>query len=116
MGITMSTRLLATTWTMAKAAYATKVVKASQEGSLPIDARPHECFECGWSLRQPGIENKHVILLIEAAPLAEDEPSHEDEEIVLIGCEGYWQINPNLVGISAPNWTWPYGTTPAGQF
>lgn len=23
---------------------------------------------------------------------------------VLIGCEGYWQINPNRLGIESPNW------------
>jgi hypothetical protein len=24
---------------------------------------------------------------------------------VIIGCEGYWQINPALVGIESPNWS-----------
>lgn len=25
-------------------------------------------------------------------------------ETVVIGCEGYWVINPNAVGIDSPNW------------
>jgi hypothetical protein len=27
--------------------------------------------------------------------------------VLVIGCEGYWVINPNLVGIDSPNWTHP---------
>ena len=24
--------------------------------------------------------------------------------VVVVGCEGYWVINPNVVGIPSPNW------------
>jgi hypothetical protein len=24
--------------------------------------------------------------------------------VVVVGCEGYWVINPNVVGIASPNW------------
>lgn len=27
-----------------------------------------------------------------------------DTPIMLIGCEGYLMINPNVLGVSAPNW------------
>lgn len=46
-------------------------------------------------------------------PRKEDDPEfyriHKTYEtewdiFVLIGCEGYWVINPNLLGIDAPNW------------
>lgn len=29
---------------------------------------------------------------------------HDGHEFVVVGCEGYFVVNPNLVGISSPNW------------
>lgn len=47
-----------------------------------------------------------------ACPECEQCPTPDDGEhimdatgsFVLVGCEGYWVVNPNVVGISAPNW------------
>lgn len=40
-----------------------------------------------------------------------DDPDHltiqdpiTDHQVVVIGCEGYWVINPNIIGIPSPNW------------
>lgn len=45
-----------------------------------------ECPEC---CGVEGYENLHTMI----------------GKIVLIGCEGYFVINPNAVGIDSPNWS-----------
>lgn len=34
------------------------------------------------------------------------DPNHvlTSDGYVVVGCEGYWTVNPNLVGVYAPNW------------
>lgn len=47
------------------------------------------CTECGHEPIAEGTESQHGML----------------DEFVLIGCEGYWLINPNAVGIYNPHWS-----------
>lgn len=46
---------------------------------------------------------------LEVDPLDADHivTDYEGDMLVLVGCEGFWCINPNLVGMSVPNWTYP---------
>lgn len=52
------------------------------------------CSECCEPVEQFGYaEDSHVFLERE-----------ESTPVVLIGCEGYLMINPNVLGIIKPNW------------
>ncbi len=71
------------------ARYVTAVYAALAHGApLPLTDR---CTECG---EVPGWPNEDHITL----------PRPDGSAAVVIGCEGYYLINPNLVGIDAPDW------------
>lgn len=57
------------------------------------------CTECGEAIDNmaPGERQFHVIA------------KKDGVEFVVIGCEGYWMLNPSAVGIHAPNWQAWYG-------
>lgn len=46
------------------------------------------CVECGAVPHAAGTEQDHVLY----------------RGYVLVGCEGYHQINPNALGLAAPRW------------
>jgi hypothetical protein len=52
------------------------------------------CPECGVDLQDDDADIEHLIITLTS-----------DTTAVVVGCEGYFVINPNLVGIDAPNWT-----------
>jgi hypothetical protein len=77
------------------ARYLVAVCTALDTGTLHPDARrTMTCPEC----------DDHVNLLHDSDHILWDGPGGP---VLIIGCEGYWVINPNLVGIDSPNWTHP---------
>ncbi len=64
-----------------------------------------------WLRSAPGTQSPIVEYLFNDCPECECEPSDDSDwhevyaGFVLIGCEGYWVINPNILpGFSSPNW------------
>ena len=55
------------------------------------------CPECQRTMT--GLDNDdHLVLRVPGA-------EHDDAQVfVVIGCEGYWVINPNVVGIKCDTW------------
>lgn len=76
-----------------EARYVLAVVEALVRETLPQEARTNECPECTGILR-PLDNSDHLIWASQAG----------DEVVVIIGCEGYWVVDPALVGIDSPNW------------
>lgn len=71
-------------------------VEALVAEKLPLEHRVSECPEC---CEEIDIFNtEHLIW------------GERDDVVIIIGCEGYWAIDPALVGIDSPNWQ------PAGQY
>jgi hypothetical protein len=81
------------------AAYLTRAAEALENAETRaalLDAYPHlgdECTECGTVIDRWDEQGGHV--LFETA---------ERDVIVVVGCEGYWMVNPNELGIPAPDW------------
>lgn len=66
---------------------------ATAVASAPLSAVSHwltpRCPECGLSIKEMGVDKDvHLIMLGN----------------VLVGCEWFWVVNPNAVGIAMPNW------------
>lgn len=57
-----------------------------------------ECDEIGFHG-----DGEHVVI---------DSPAGNGRTFVIVGCEGYRFVDPNLVGISAPYWTDTNGNQP----
>ena len=53
------------------------------------------CPECGG--QQGRLDNDNHLVVAVADP-------HPGEVAVVIGCEGFWVVDPKLVGIDSPNW------------
>ena len=53
------------------------------------------CTECDMDLSEMTAETLSHWVMLDAA---------RGEYVVVIGCEGYWLVNPNDVGIHSPNW------------
>ncbi len=49
------------------------------------------CPECGEQVDE--FSEDHIVDELE-----------DGQQVLLIGCEGFWLINPNMVGIDSPNW------------
>jgi hypothetical protein len=47
-----------------------------------------------------------------ARPSAHDDAHVVIDGFVVIGCEGYWLVDPNALGIARPNWTDARGEEP----
>ena len=75
------------------ARYALAVVEMIVTERLPHEARTNECPECAEV--QGHLENDDHLVW---------SSSKGDEVVVIIGCEGYWVVDPSLVGINSPNW------------
>ncbi len=64
-----------------------------------------------WLRSSPGTQSPVIEYLTEICPECECEPSDDSPwhivyaGFVLVGCEGYYVINPNILpGFAAPNW------------
>ncbi len=75
--------------------YIQAVVDKIEEGRLTMRL-PTRCPECD-QLMSLGTESNHVVYRI----------GREGAMICIIGCEGYWCINPALVGVESENWQAP---------
>lgn len=60
------------------------------EEKIPPTELTTTCPECGMEPAEPDTDEYHEFI--------------ENTRFVLIGCEGYHIINPNLVGVPRPNW------------
>jgi hypothetical protein len=71
--------------------YVAAVERALASGTIVEPADPHFCPECG----------EHV------PPDADFEAAHvyTSSGVLVVGCEGYFVIDPNTVGIAAAGWT-----------
>jgi hypothetical protein len=70
-------------------AYITAVVEAIDSGALKANDLPKVCHECG---ERPW----------------EGDPHHDVHgDIVVVACEGYWQIDPALIGWPRDGWSAP---------
>lgn len=80
--------------TVKRAEYLLRVAKAAQGGSLPLDRTSDGCQECGYQINEwtPDQRAEHIYAKL------------GDEEFMVIGCEGYWFVDPTLVGLPRENW------------
>lgn len=79
-----------------EARYILAVVQAIVQETLPVEARTNECPECTGTILPADFaaQRDHLVWVSQAG----------DEVVVIIGCEGYWVVDPALVGIDSPNW------------
>jgi hypothetical protein len=59
--------------------------------TLPVGALNRYCPECG---REAELDGEHITIATVGG-----------FTVAVIGCDGYWCIDPKLVGIHAPNWS-----------
>jgi hypothetical protein len=76
-------------------AYAEAVDSAIQTGrySGPLTTTCPECESNFADLDEAYEDTEHIIIA-----------TTSDTTAVIVGCEGYFMVNPNLVGLSLPNW------------
>jgi hypothetical protein len=75
--------------------YAEAVDAALGAGTIdtPLTTRCQECDEDFSDIDKARAETGHIIVA-----------TTSDTVAVVVGCEGYFHINPNLVGIDSPQW------------
>lgn len=83
------------------AEYVMAVIKAVQEHRID-EVITNYCPECNQDLYEFNVQD-HI------AYVASENP---DVLVLIVACEGYWVINPNLVGFNRPNWTDQNGMSP----
>lgn len=84
--------------------YLTRVVNALDTNTLHPDARRTDvCPECEEQVRFVH-DSSHVVWTRSPKYV---KPNALTEIILIVACEGYWVIDPNLVGIDSPNWIHP---------
>jgi rRNA maturation protein Nop10 len=66
--------------------------------NLPPEALTDQCPECG-SVQTFMQHDYHLVVRMP------DTDPEVRKVAVVVGCEGYWVVNPALVGIDRPNWT-----------
>jgi hypothetical protein len=79
------------------ATYLARVTDLIERGHV-FQQMTDTCPECDRTLDQFN-SNHHTVMINSNYKV------NPHEVIILIACEGYWMINPNLVGIDTPNWT-----------
>ena len=86
-------------------AYVNAIAELLNAGTLPATAsRTNYCPECGTDLMTPDdFYMDHVVWRDESAPYAPN--LMYPDPVVIVGCEGYWVIDPAVVGIDSPNWS-----------
>lgn len=91
-----------TTMSLATAEYLAKVLLGIERQTIPVDKLTMTCPECGmdddWAL-----EREHVVF----RPDEKTDPIPRDSRVVLIGCEGFWCVDPALVGMARDGWLPP---------
>lgn len=90
----LTTYMGATNW-QAITRYVEAVDLALQAGTLdtPLTTRCPECDGDFTDIDVARADELHILVATTADTVA-----------VVVGCEGYFVIDPNLVGIDAPNW------------
>lgn len=80
------------------AVYLLNIAKKAREGDWGhIEAAPMVCPECGRDAQELQHESDHIIIT--------QKPEGECNLFyVVIACQGYWCLDPNLFGINSPNW------------
>lgn len=81
------------------AMYLMGVEGALEDGRIPAKYLINTCPECGstFTTWTDATSDLHIVINI-----ANDwEPK---KYAVIVGCEGYWVINPEVVGVDASNW------------
>lgn len=78
------------------ARYVLACVEAIVAEKLPVEAKRDICPECMEKVTQLNSSN-HIVRV--SIP--------RDEVVLIIGCEGYWVIDPNLVGMNDSTWLPP---------
>lgn len=76
-------------------AYVALVDIALTEGRInpPLTTRCQECDSDFADLDEAHEDDEHIIIA-----------TTSDTTAVVVGCEGYFQVDPNLVGLDASNW------------
>jgi hypothetical protein len=81
--------------------YVTNVTAAIMSGKIPHTAQSAICPECDQEMNMWGIPlDGHLVF--DAGDRTDD-----PKLFVLIGCEGYWVIDPALAGMPRGGWTPP---------
>lgn len=77
--------------------YINRVVNAIADGTITTDELPigNWCPECDDVIDATYDDNGHIMTRTPDGLT----------DVVIIGCERYWVIDPNMVGIVSPNWT-----------
>lgn len=84
------------------ALYVYKVVTAISAGKLALPPGSDRCPECNDEI-DPLSSGDHVVTM-----WSENRDGSSPEHLtVIIACEGYWCIDPNLVGIESKTWMGP---------
>lgn len=81
--------------TLELATYLDRATKAINEGKIEIPLT-NRCQECGTLIDtylSASGDDPHLVM-----------QTTSDTYAVLVGCEGYWQVNPTLLGMSGNMW------------
>lgn len=70
---------------------------------LGLGDSPNICKDCDEAVRALSSDDGHIVYVENWG--TSDVPSDLDNPIVIVGCEGYWHIDPNLVGIPSEDWS-----------
>lgn len=81
-----------------RAEYLLAVAKANHDLKIPADRISTSCAECGECIEEmgPQLEVCHVLARFGDAP--------DGGMFMVMGCEGYWYVDPSLVGIERSGW------------
>lgn len=79
--------------------YMAKVVAALVEGTLLAYDRTNRCPECE-EVVEPLNPSGHMIW-VSRSP---SERTTVDDVVIVIGCEGYWVVDPAAVGLPRNQW------------
>ena len=76
------------------AEYLLAVTKAWEQNDLPNSQKLDWCSECGETIADMfAATGEHGIIFDQAG-----------RDFVVLGCEGYWQVDPSVVGIEKLSW------------
>lgn len=79
--------------------YLSKATTALASGALSLNECATHCTECDEQADEIVLDDEergYGCHLIAQAPTG--------DYVVLVGCEGYWIVNPNLLGMIRPEW------------
>lgn len=80
--------------TVELAEYLLAVTKAWEQHALPESQKLDWCSECGDPIADMfAALGQHGVIFGQAG-----------RDFIVLGCEGYWQVDPSAVGIEKPSW------------